>query len=46
MVDNGELAIRLLDLELSGGGLDAQSVVISGVYDHFADWQTVVVKIG
>lgn len=45
MVDNSELAIRLLDLEFSGGGLDAQSVVISGVYDHFEDWEEVVVKI-
>lgn len=34
MVDNGELAIGLLDLELSRSGLDVQDVIVSGIDHH------------
>lgn len=37
MVDHGHLAIGLLDLEISRGGLDAENIVISRVDNHDGD---------
>ena len=34
MVDDGQLAVGLLDLELGGGGLDTQGVVVGRVDNH------------
>lgn len=37
MVNDGELAIGLLDFQLGSGGLDAQGVVVGGIDDHGVD---------
>ena len=34
MVDDGQLAVGLLDLQLRGGGLHAEDVVVRRVYNH------------
>lgn len=37
VVDDGHLAIGLLDFQLGGCGRDAQRIVIGGIDDHLGD---------
>lgn len=38
MMDNGKFAVCLLDLDVCGGGLDAQGVVVRRINDHGGSW--------